>query len=340
MNWVVTKKVVLGNVRGTNDNKTKYYVTNGDKQYIVLHWPGIPCVVYDSVFDVDFDSYKWYENQNGYIVTHNKDKKIVYMHSLILNKVEGKSIDHINYIKSFNVSENLRYATQSEQNTNRKDRKDKCGPPKELLDIGITNLPRYIRYDYSEGKFVIERMHPGIAISGTFNYSGSKSKNVSMIYKYYDIIKKLEYLNGLVESPERKTFLELQKSLFMEYSDISFLITGIRIPEINYRTECNSKSLEKYLTEDELEYSRRGLPKDFEGVLPEYCCYVKENGYRGDSFYISHHHPHLKEIKRTDLKTTASKKVTTQEKYNNLLTLIEIVNNYTGESLIKILKAS
>ena len=77
MNWVVTKKVVLCNVRGTNDNKTKYYVTNGDKQYIVLHWLGIPCVVYDLVFDVDFDSYKWYENQNGYIVTHNKDKKIV-----------------------------------------------------------------------------------------------------------------------------------------------------------------------------------------------------------------------------------------------------------------------
>jgi hypothetical protein len=250
---------------------------------------------------------------------------------------EKASIDHINYIKTFNVRENLRYATQGDQNSNRDTRKDKIAPPKELMDIGITTLPRYVRYDNSEKKFVIDQKHPALdLIDKSFNYSGTKSCNVSMIYKYYDILKKIEHLNKLSLSPEKLAFLEKQKGLYKEYQDITFLITGETPGMLKYFSDYDYNCLEKYLTPEELEYSRRGLPEKCTinvSDLPEYVCYVKEKGIRGDKFYVSRHHPKLKAAGINDTSTTASKKITIEEKYKQVNKLLEIIDSYQGDEL-------
>ena len=347
MPWEITARVVLCRIRGSEDNKIKYYVNNQEsgKEYVVLHWPGIPCIVYDKYNENLLDSYNWsYSKQNGYAYTHIDEKENISMHVLIMrDKTENVdktlSVDHINYFKTFNICENLRYAIQSEQNSNRDTRKDKLGPPKELIEIGITSLPKHIRYDNTEKKFVIERKHPGCQlVDASFNYSGSKSTNVSVIYKYYDILKKLDYLNKLVQTPEHSEFIEMQNKLYKEFQDISLLITGEKPVLPRYFSEQNYTDLEQYLTEHEKEYSRRGLPETFEITkLPEYVCYVKEKGYRGDKFYVSRHHPKIKEAGLTDISTSASKKTTTKEKYDEVIKLLETINSCRSSELKEVL---
>jgi hypothetical protein len=67
----------------------------------------------------------------GYICG-TKNYQTLYLHSLIMNRVQEKpneklSIDHINWDKLDNRRENLRWATQSEQNSNRDKMKRKNG---------------------------------------------------------------------------------------------------------------------------------------------------------------------------------------------------------------------
>ena len=339
MEWTITFKNAIGRLKGTEFNKTKYIVKNDTQEYVVLHWPGAPCIVYDKINESLISNYSWwYSKINGYVYAHDENGGTISMHSIIMKQSKDLSIDHINYIKTFNILDNLRYASQSEQNSNRPTRKDKLPPPKELIDIGIIDLPRHVRYDTGEKKFVIEKNHPGIAkITGTFNYSGTKSTTVSMIYKYYDILKKLDYLNTLIMSQERILFLEKQKQLFKDYSDIAFLITGEKVDDINYLENCDYKSLEQYLTDTERSYERGNLPETIP-KLPPYCCYVKEKGNRGDNFYVSKHHPNLKAIGRGDIKTTGSKGVTTMEKYNKVLVLLDTINSFKGDELTEKLK--
>lgn len=356
MVWSVTSSSVLSRLKGTVHNKTKYIIHNSDtnKDYVVLHWPGIPCVVYDLDMDDVLSKYSWwYSRPTGYMYAHNTDggdTASATMHSVITRHLHGApdnptmSVDHINFIKTFNVSDNLRYASQGEQNTNRQNRKDKALPPKELLDIGVRHIPRHVRYDKSENKFVIERKHPGIEkLTTQFNYSGTKSTNVSMIYKYYDILKKLDFLNKQNDTPERTLFIQTQNSLYKDYCEISFLITGTHITDhINYdNTECDYKSLEKYLTEDELKYERRGLPENCEiniSDLPKYCCYEKAKCKHGEVFCINKLHPHLKAIGARGIKTTSSKNVSLADKHKELLTIFALIDANEGEELQQVLK--
>lgn len=344
MGWEIESSVVFAKLRDTEHNKTKYFLKNYEngKEYVALHWEGIPCIIYDKEYDDVIDDYTWsYNKVSGYSYTHSdkntKTMHIIIMEHLGMDKPEDTSIDHINYIKTFNVAENLRYATQSEQMSNRDTRKDKIPPPQELINIGITTLPRYVRYDNSEKKFVIERSHQGLElVDKSFNYSGTKSDKVSMIYKYYDILKKVECLNKVVLTPEKVAFLEKQKELYKEYQDITFLITGETPCMLKYFSDYDYNSLEKYLTPEELEYSRRGLPEKCNinvSDLPEYVCYVKEKGIRGDKFYVSRHHPKLKAAGINDTSTTASKKITTEEKYKQVIKLLETIDSYQGDEL-------
>jgi hypothetical protein len=212
-----------------------------------------------------------------------------------------------------------------------------------LQDIGINHLPRHIRYDKCEDKFVIEKSHPGLnQLTTPFNRSGTKSANVSIIYKYYDILKKLETLNKLCETPEIIAFRRKQETLYKDYCDISRLITGnTTVNIINYdNTACDYTCLEKHLTDAEKEYERHGLPEHSTidiSALPKYCCYVKSNGKRGDAFYISRHHPHLKTILASDIKTTASKNVTLETKFNDMLATYDCIEKNQGDELKKLL---
>jgi hypothetical protein len=344
MDWKIILKTATSQLRGSgNINKMKYIVTNGNKEFVVLYWPGAPCIIYDRIHDDILVRYNWcYMKHTGYAYAHGENHNTC-MHSLIMNQTpEGKTVDHINFIKTFNVNDNLRFATQGEQNINRENRKDKAPPPQQLIDIGVTTLPRHIRYDHGEKKFVIERTHPASKVT-SFNCSGSKSANVSIFYKYYEILKRLKGLDKIIQTPEQLAFIQLQKQLYKDYCDITFLVTGEPVTKIiNYETiEYDEilSVLEQHLTENERLYERRGLPEnDFIEDLPKYCCYTKAKGNRGDQFYISRHHPKLKAINQTDLKTSGSKAVTKKEKYDHILNLLKTIDLHEGDDLKKALK--
>lgn len=74
---------------------------------------------------VDEDDYAWLLQCNswqcsnaGYAVSH-KDKKLYYMHRLIMNPPIDMVVDHINGNKIDNRKKNLRVCTQSQNHMNR-----------------------------------------------------------------------------------------------------------------------------------------------------------------------------------------------------------------------------
>lgn len=95
--------------------------------------------------------YTWYLLANGYVGAHTEKNTIIYFHQLICktelgDESENKSVDHINRNKLDNRIENLRWATQSEQNynTDKRARKHNAKP----LPEGLTqnDLPKYVVY--------------------------------------------------------------------------------------------------------------------------------------------------------------------------------------------------
>lgn len=122
---------------------------NFDNKYVYSK-----CSNSDTIFIVDLEDYNkikgdtWWENDQGYICAIHKHK-IVRQHRLIMGVDDDKSvrnIDHINGKRYDNRKENLRFATQAENQINRGANKNSKTGVKGVTKIGNKYYSR-ITYD-------------------------------------------------------------------------------------------------------------------------------------------------------------------------------------------------
>jgi len=137
----------------------------------------------------------WYSSSNGHYIALqtiiNGETKLIYLHNFIMNNIvfPGKgakmSIDHINRDGLDNRKENLRLATQTQQNINKTAKKRSATLPE-----GIEELPTHIWYIKANGahgdRFGIDLK------SEKIKWKTTSSKAVSLKDKLKEAITKLQ----------------------------------------------------------------------------------------------------------------------------------------------------
>jgi hypothetical protein len=151
------------------------------------------------LFKIDKDdlekvkSRNWFACSNyiGSNITINGVRKILYLHNFIMNNIvfpgrgAKSSIDHINRDGLDNRKENLRMATQTQQNINQKKKVRKT-----MLPEGIPELPTHIWYIKANGahgdRFGIDLKTENI------KWKTTSSKSVTLEDKLKQAIEKLQ----------------------------------------------------------------------------------------------------------------------------------------------------
>jgi hypothetical protein len=334
MKYIIKDRTIIQHVRGHDDVKLKYTIEDENGQVVYgMAWEllkGQP-LVYDASHDDAVMQHTWSMSAPGYAW----NKQIGYMHGFIaklagMEVAPGMSIDHINMCKLDNRLKNLRVATQSQQNANRGTRSDKLPPCQELIDKGINELPKYVRWDNTEAKFVIEK-HPALIEEVMQEkrkkavMSGSKSKNISIVQKYQDILARLQDLDRAMNiGVEDDAFNQLKEECTREYAAICACINAFENKPDNETPEPSTPPPLSLAPTRHTAEGRKTVSKLPDGCgvtqeqIPKYCYYKPASSTRGDAFIIDKHPELLKEGKR-QWRTSERRTLTTQEKFQQLM---------------------
>lgn len=335
----IVSSEALCKVKGSETSKLKFLIELNGKYYFALFWYGLENpIVYDENQDEYLKEFNWFVMQVGYAYN-----KIEYMHRHIMKRY-GQinvelSVDHINECKLDNRVENLRLVSQSVQNSNRKSRCDKIKPSQELIDIGITELPKYVRWADTEKKFVIEK-HPYLVKevkSGVRKkpfISGTKASTLSITNKFEDILARLQELDdkNIEDKDNNDVFQQSKKRLRDEYEAIKCCILhkmNIEYTPTSITCVPNYENLNIERNTLPGRKKKSTLPEDC-GVdakdIPSYCHYRPASKSRGDFFVIDI--PHQK-----PWYSTSSRSTTTLEKYNKMIEIYDVMRGITSSEL-------
>jgi len=151
-------------------------------------------VVDKNVYDGLVSKRRWNFYTVGYAYDTEEKRG---MHTLVWENLNGElvepTIDHINGIKLDNRVANLRNVGMSEQNVNRGTRCDKLPIDDKLVKLGVTCLPRGMRYCDNEQKFMFNDhrfIRELCEVGRTVNSSGTKSSNATLADKLRDALEK------------------------------------------------------------------------------------------------------------------------------------------------------
>lgn len=343
MVFSVSSKTHNNKIKGSEEFKIKYIISQDETDIYcaLIVNSDLKPIINDFKLNNNVNKYDWHINGGGYV----NNKNLGYMHRLIaLNEKipnydnENLTVDHINRIKLDNRIKNLRMASQSEQNSNRDSRSDKKPPCDELIEAGVLSLPKYVRWDKSEKKFVIDK-HPYLVNEVKQNnrknpeMSGTKSIKLTIIQKYQDILARLEEMNIKYSGDPELDAKRIQYK--KEYEDICKCIQIYEGNDNTVNLESDNAVLgtsaaATSVKSDPIISKRNTAPgkksvskliKDC-GVkaedIPKYCYYVAASEKRADKFVIDKH-PKLIELGTRQWATTGSAKKTTLEKFNMMI---------------------
>jgi hypothetical protein len=208
--------VIFG--RGTGSLKNPHWLVvnkNTNQEYYIMycHIDGYTKFSVEDYKEVINPSENFYQTWNyhqstGYIISHTKKdgtRTISYLHQVICKKHNEKkyatlSVDHKNRDKLDNRKENLRFATQSEQNQNTDKRNRKYNAKKLPDGLKQEDMPKYVLY-YSEKygpnkdkfrEWLNVEKHPK---QNGKKWSTSKAMQISIQEKLEQAKTKLEELN-------------------------------------------------------------------------------------------------------------------------------------------------
>jgi hypothetical protein len=194
------------------------------------------------------DHQKWFRNVSGYIMNSGNE----YMHQMIIGRSvdPNLSIDHINWIKMDNREENLRHATQAQQNNNRATRSDKTPPQAAILAYGIKSLPRGIRYDPTMERYTCADHE----LCRSVRNNGTRRSDASEIARFKDCLE--IYIDNLSSNASyaREASLAADRiRLAKEYKEIAAAAHAFD-PAIPEAADVDLEDLE-----DDLTYARSCL---------------------------------------------------------------------------------
>lgn len=170
-----------------------------------------------------------YLNANGYVCINNRyvQADVVLFKNIAVPV--GRTIDHIDWLKHDNRAANLRVVGMSEQNANRTSRLDKIPAAATLSIFGVTELPRYVRWEPLERKYSLHDHPYTIALKDmgiVVNPSGTKAIGVCLADKLRGILMKYQELLELAQEhlPNvvgvSNALIDLRVRLGSEYNDV------------------------------------------------------------------------------------------------------------------------
>lgn len=351
-----------------NARQKFYYVCKdieNNRQYTIIKLNKHTSTVFDHQHTDKVAALSWHVDANGYIAhsvrnyTYSFMKKhgiklsephTLYLHVYIYKYILGNnidntthSIDHLNWNKFDNRDINLRAATKSEQNSNRATRCDKKEPPEELMNFGIHKLPKHVRYDESQQRFIIEK-HPylnQLVVNGDIKKPiKNGTRKGTLFQQLYDITKiyvtfdeqcKQEEHTVEEENREDDQIYPQRANNFNTLQAIQLAFNKTQMNEkcpsymnvsVPFDEESSSSAflqkLDKIAAEHGFtEVKKTKLPEGCgvtPDMIPKYCYFTPETTKRGCCFKIDRH----PKMKKRQWSTTSNRDKTIMQKFEDL----------------------
>lgn len=330
LNDDVNKMQDFAFIQRDNPVKINYtQVSYNDKNYVVGHFNKTNGKdVYFVIDEDDCDKVKdkcfhAVSNYIGCPVFHENSIKCMYLHSYIMNKFtfngkgQDETVDHINRIPYDNRKENLRMASQTQQNINQS-KKARIVELPEGCGINSNDIPKHIWYIKANGhhgeRFAIEFKTENIV------WKTSSSKKFSLMDKLEEAKSKLREFYGQFPYLNPDIEMEKRETLTNSFNNIIRIAIGSE-PVARAKAPAAPADVPKPVSVKK--EKANNLPEDC-GIAPEeipkYVYYSKAHGLHGDCFRIDIRRSPLAQIKWS---TTTSKKVSLQDKFAAVKTKLE-----------------
>ena len=317
--------------------KNQYKIINyKNKEYIVAITDKNTPFIFDKDKLNILSNSNYYLHKTGYVYCRLESSTLLHRQIINCNFDGELYVDHINRITTDNRLSNLRLVSQSEQNKNQSKQKRNVVLPL-FCNINPQDIPTFIWYIKANGnhgdRWCVE-------ITGKYIWKTTSTKQLTTKCKF-ELAKK--HLRNLIDN-QQELFIghcmngelsNIGKQLEKEYIDI------LKLSEYNYD---KNETLKNYLQEnidglndEEIklinEFEENRVNQKIDMKIPKYCYYIKSTDNKGDGYCITRLHPKQKESGK-DWMTTKSKKVSTKEKYKQMIEYLNDNDYHPKEDII------